>query len=350
MTSTWKRIGLISTVMCLAGWLAVARANSGHEQTRAAPRRAVEVARALLEERAAVQGRAGGMAVFSRAFAAYALVNVALDAPETREDVLPLLDQLIDQVATPELSAVFGSPKSVGHRAHLALMLEGRARLEALHPKQAALSTRLLRELAGDVLAARHHLLPTYGARTWPADNEVLLAAFALAVRRGAPIPDLAEAHQALSSALRSYESSDSLPPSEIDPDSGRGVDVPRGCALAWSVAMRGLYDPEGRARCMRGSGAISWLQWGRGLDSASGPAESTGPPDVDSGPIVMGIGTAASGLGWGAARLTNHPEDAKRLAESARWVRSLPIGESVLEQPIARAMWVWSETARSWR
>ena len=59
----------------------------------------------------------------------------------------------------------------------------------------------------------------------------------------------------------------------------------------------------------------------------------------MDSGPIVLGIGTAASGIGWGAARLTNHPEDAKRLAESARSVRSLPIGQSVLKQPIARAM-----------
>ena len=101
--------------------------------------------------------------------------------------MLPLLDRLIDQVATPELGASFGTPKSVGQRAHLVLMLEGRARLGPLHPLQAALSN-----------------------------------------------------------ALRSYESSDSLPPSEIDPESGRGVDVPRGCALAWTVGMRGLYDPEG--------------------------------------------------------------------------------------------------------
>jgi hypothetical protein len=96
--------------------------------------------------------------------------------------------------------AAFGKSPSVAYRGHLALMLVARERLGPPSDEHAAVKRALLRELAEDVLSDPNHLLPSYGQRTWPADNEVLAAAFALE-----PSPELERAMLAWAKTARTW-------------------------------------------------------------------------------------------------------------------------------------------------
>ena len=112
---------------------------------------------------------------------------------------------------------------------------------------------------------------------------------------------------------------------------------------------MRGLYDPP-RARALYqryregfwlGLGpVVGFREWPRGVDRSG---------DADSGPIVLGIGTAASGIGIGAARLAGAADDHRALLGSAALA-----GMGVLERKrgahhLERAMALWARTAQPW-
>lgn len=300
----------------------------------------------------------GAFAVYARAFAAYAWVNVGLSDARQRPRARAGIDALIAQSLSPALSAPFGKDRihlgrhrltpSVAYLGHLALMLEGRSLLGPLSEEQVTLQSALLRHLEGAMSRSPSRLLPSYGRRVWPADNEVLAAALLLATRRAPGSTSTERALTELRQTLDRLEAT-GLPPAEVDFVSAAEVDVPRGCALAWTVAMRGLSSVSEAAtlyeRFRSGyfvhSGPLAgFREWPRGVDR---------PADVNSGPIVLGMGVAASGIGLGAARLADQPEDVRALSTSAQIVLASPVGQKAARTEVARAMWLWAETARPW-
>ncbi len=91
----------------------------------------------------------------------------------------------------------------------------------------------------------------------------------------------------------------------ELD-DKGLPLNVPRGCALTWALsflpsispALAGSqYDKLRRKWTVPALGIVGIREWYRGM-----PAKS----DMQEGVVIAGIGTAASGLGIGAARANN--------------------------------------------
>lgn len=295
------------------------------------------------EPRSGQGGARAGMMLYSRAFAAYALVNEALADPGV--NVGAQVDALIAQVLRPVIRDAFGKSPSVAYRGHLALMLVARERLGPLREEHAAVKKTLLHGLAAEILADPNHLIPSYGQRTWPADNEVLAAAFELET---SPDPAVRDALAALQGSLAKLEER-GLPASEVEPDSLKGKDVPRGCALSWTVAMRGLYSPE-RARSLyepyrkafftRVGPVVGFREWPRGVDR---------PADADSGPIVLGFGTAASGLALGASRLAGHWSDHRELRFSSGLAGAGWLENARGKQWLERAMLAWAKTARTW-
>jgi hypothetical protein len=288
------------------------------------------------------------MDLYARAFAGYALVERASTASApTRDGDLALLDRLIDDLAAPSNARPFRlgtitvadhqlSP-SAAHRGHLALLLVERARLAPLSPSHRALLDALARSLADDIAASPIHLLRTYdNERVWPADNEVVAAALTLYARTVGPDDALvARAARTLDDALRALErpgwSSTGLPASALDARSGAAIDVPRGCALSWTIAMRALHDPASaralyhryRARHFVDAAlVVGFREWPRGISRK---------PDVDSGPIVLGVGGAASALGGGCgpphrrARRRRSPPRRRRRRRSPRGLQSGP-------------------------
>jgi len=286
---------------------------------------------------------------YARAYLGYGAVSVALEHPE-EQVIETLIDTLIDDMrARPMVSTfkagsvtvdgVTGSA-SAAWQGHLALLLEGRQRLGPT--RHASFSEALLDSLAEDVLARSNHLLPTYGKRTWPADNEVIWAALALGAQREAR-PSWIEAAAAMQAALHSLEQQQ-LPPSEVHPDSLRSKDVPRGCALAWTVAIRGLHRPDEATALYRRFKAAYWQGWGPVVGFREWPKGVDRSADSDSGPIVLGIGTAASAFGIGATRLIGAQADHRALLASARLA-----GLQEQKRPIARAIHFWAQHATSW-
>jgi hypothetical protein len=299
------------------------------------------------------KGDAGGwgMALYARAFTAYALTNDVLDGTVTAEDAAPRLDALVDGALHSRVMRHFQLPgvvvaqgtimsQSVAHLGHVALMLTGKSLWAPLTPRQQTILDGITRALAHAITASPNHLLPTYGTRVWPADNEVALAALAL---QGHPAAALVTA------SLDALEGA-GLPPSELKPRTLNAKDVPRGCALSWSVGLRALHAPQ-QARALyvkyrdaywTGLGpVVGFREWPRGVDR---------PSDVDSGPIILGIGVAASGIGLGAARAVGETGDAEKLSRSASLAGLGFVEDQRGKGWLMRGMAAWARNARVWR
>jgi hypothetical protein len=94
----------------------------------------------------------------------------------------------------------------------------------------------------------------------------------------------------------------------------GRPRDVPRGCALSWSLAVLPDLDPEYAAE--------QWAAYRRGFARCAGglclfreyPSGLARGSDSDSGPIVGGLGMSASAFGLAGARATGDMDTAESL------------------------------------
>lgn len=184
---------------------------------------------------------------------------------------------------------------------HLALVLgAGDATGPCL---DAALHSRLATALASRSLAEPLAHVPSYpGTRArWPADQSATLAALSRY--------DRTHGTHLTSEPLRRYEAvmdthlgKDGLPVSEVvgaTPTSW----LPRGCALSFTVRYLAEADPQ-RALALWNRYRQQFLveqflitgfrEWPLGTDR---------PADADSGPIVHGVGAAASAFGIAAAR-----------------------------------------------
>jgi hypothetical protein len=111
----------------------------------------------------------------------------------------------------------------------------------------------------------------------------------------------------------RVQDRSTGLMPSYVYLD-GRPRDVPRGCALSWSLAVLPDLDPEYAAE--------QWAAYRKGFARCAGglclfreyPAGIARLPDADSGPILGGLGMSASAFGLAAARATGDMDAAESL------------------------------------
>jgi hypothetical protein len=304
--------------------------------------------------------RAPAPLVYGYAFASYALTNMGMEDPAFAAKAARLVDRLVDRVLDPALSRGFDAgfvtveghriSKSMALRGHLALMLAGRSRLSARMDEG---HERLLRTvvdgLANDIEASPNHLLPSYGQRAWPADNEVARAALAIDAHKIRTAEALASMKRTLDAIEKS--GGHDLPPSELRLGTLKTKDVPRGCALSWTVIMRGLWDRDSAVDLYRRYRRAYWVdhtlvqgfrEWPPGVDRKG---------DFDSGPIILGIGVAASGFGLGAAKIVGATEDYDTLARSSK-IAGLPLIESIdgSKTHLMRAIALYARTARSWR
>ena len=112
---------------------------------------------------------------------------------------------------------------------------------------------------------------------------------------------------------------------------------------------MRGLRDPRSAARLYRPFRAGFAVERGPLLGFREYPEGIERRPDVDFGPIVLGVGASATGLGLAAARVSGAPADVAsltRLAQCSRWMAA---GLSPGQRAAARAILLFAGTARSW-
>jgi len=158
----------------------------------------------------------------------------------------------------------------------------------------------------------------------WPADQSATLAGLArydrghgTTLARG-PVQKWIEFIE-----QRAWDASLQLPWSEAT-GRAKGAREPRGCALSWQTRYLREFAP---------ALAVKWWQSYRTsflvdalllVGFREWPAGRERPADLDSGPIVRGLGAAATALGIGAARAMGDGVLAAQLEATAAAVESL--------------------------
>lgn len=223
--------------------------------------------------------------------------------------------------------------------AHLLLVMGANDALGSCADE--ALHLELSRALSEASVADPFAHLPSYRSLSlrWPADQSALLA--------GLHRTDVAHgtsSHVEPTKAFFAYIDEkgthrSGLPKSEVT-GKGPGAKYPRGCAqsfisrylaevdaprtLAWWKTYRGGYFVS------LPLGIAGFREWPKGVE---------GQVDSDSGPVVFGIGTAASALAISAAKANGDAATARQLERSAETVTSLGVGGSVVHAAFAEAI-----------
>jgi hypothetical protein len=130
---------------------------------------------------------------------------------------------------------------------------------------------------------------------------------------------------------------------SALNPDEKTAA-VPRGCALGWSILFLTHLDPQFAAAEYQRFRAAMFVDYGPVGGFREYPAGREGPADMDSGPILFGVGVAATGFGLGAARLMGDEPAFRRMMtmgnlagfpawwRGRRWYRTAgPIGNAIM-------------------
>jgi hypothetical protein len=286
------------------------------------------------------------------------LQNLSVSRPDLHDQLVPLIDEVAARATSPLVSPWGKRPDDVAdfgdeglYLSHLNMVLgchraiTGSDRYEALHRRVSEhLAARSLRD--GDFHAASFP--PDY---KWPADQAVTLCSLYLYDRtHGTALS--AEPTAGWLAWMRGHtDPATGLPHSAVSDFPYRTT--PRGCALSWSLLYMAQFAPDEAAAMYPTyrqhffascGGMGGWREWPRGAGGAS---------DFDSGPVVLGVGAAASGLGVGPARLFGDEEayaDILRLFSTT--TLPSPWGDrSHLVMPLlAEAILFDGETAVPWR
>lgn len=223
--------------------------------------------------------------------------------------------------------------------SHFLLVLGAADQLEAC--PDPALHVALADALARQTMEDPWRVVPSYRGvpLRWPADQTALLA--------GLKRTDDAHGTMFHVEPTRAFfEVVDAkgthrggLPVSELT-GQGPGAKHPRGCAQSFISRYLAEVEPV-RTKAWWNTyragflvrlpfGILGFREWPVGVERGS---------DIDSGPIVLGIGVSASALAISAAKANGDGALAKQLEASADRVLSLGVGSDVVHVPFAEAI-----------
>lgn len=252
---------------------------------------------------------------------AMAYAGLALSEPDAAEERLArapaLLDAAVESVARKLGTTAAGLERLRSTRrqgcyvGQLALAL-ATYRLAGGDGRYDALRGHLADLLEADLVEARGGPIASFPSSTWTFETTAALAALSLDDRltgRDRATP-LLEAHEEWLEE-DGLEAGSGLPIARVG-SRGLPLGSARGCDLSWRVALLAHADP-GRAEALYGRYvAARWIDRGALAGFAEWPPGAEERPDADSGPVLFGVGGAATALGIAAMLAAG---DAERLA-----------------------------------
>ncbi len=314
----------------------------------------------------------GEFAVVALSHFAAGLMNVHVAEPARDEEVISLLDEVVRRAKNPLVAPselanarpIDASVKLDDHNlyfSHLAVIL-GVRRLVACSDRRDtaacmadpddALLSRIVAHLRARSLASPLHHAPSYpGSEMWPADQAVTLLAFRIYDEtHGTHLLD-APLEGFLSTMKKHTDPSTGLFHSSVSPELDYAT-TPRGCATSWTTLYLAQVAPDvARAQYARYRehmrddvlGFGGFREW---------PGDRARGADVDSGPIIFGVGMAATALALGPTRLFGDAERYATIRRSAltfglpSWIPS----HGHLTAPVlGEAILFHGRTARPW-
>ncbi len=240
------------------------------------------------------------------------LGQVALEQPELRERYLPAMESCLDWLMLPE-SRGFGTGRwggdglveaGVGEHAYLGYLglALGMHRLLVPESRYASVHDALVEQLAAS-LDQPVHRFRTYPGETYPVDQSTCAGAVGLHML--ATGSDHARRLASWSAAFREL----AVDPrsgwlfQRLDSDDGSPADHPRGSGTALAAYALIWADP-GLSAELWSALAEEGLQRPLGLGAVREyPRDTFGLGDIDSGPVILGLGVSATGFSLAAAR-----------------------------------------------
>jgi hypothetical protein len=285
--------------------------------------RRASIARRLREEPVRPQNIAtesdqfkGEYAVGSLAMSGYALTNIALDAPDTRDDARALLDLIADRLLADEISAfdtkLWGKPalsdlaSDDGHAAylgHLNLVL-GCRRLLGGDLRHDDLQARVSDAIARRLLARPYRHFESYPGEVYTMDNLVAIASLAVADHVRGTDHRAAIDEQLAWGRAHLLDRETGLIVFALDPATGAPLQRGRGSAAGWASFFLPMVD--------RAFAHEQFLAERRHLVGRLGPFAGVreyapgdlqaGFGDIDSGPVLV-WGVSATGFSIAGAK-----------------------------------------------
>jgi hypothetical protein len=300
---------------------------------------------------------------------AMGLMNVASADEGRREALIPAVEELARRVLSTTISPYNKHLDEVDklgdhnlYLAHTGIVL-GVHKFITRGDRYDRLHGRITRHLVAESLAdgdfhARSYPLPAHlkgreGAYKWPADQAVLLASVALydRVHKKELSPNLIKGWLRVMES-RYKDEATGLPLPTLDKKASY-ADFPRGSALSAMTFYMAQFAPRDGAKLYeRYREAYSAEVVGLGGFREWPPGSSRGA-DSDSGPVLLGVGTAATRLGLGPARIYR---DARQYALIQTTATTLGLPTVVLDQRryltspvLVEAILFSGATARVW-
>ena len=306
--------------------------------------------------------------LFTLSFTAYALTNLAQHEPAVRAEAAHYVELAIEQALAAPIRQPFAAdwppahkvarldtlPRSVLYLGHLNLMLGCHRQLVPRSPYHhllhdslsAALYRRYQQEPGGN--------LASYPQLRWVPDNIVALASLALHSQLTGSGYAAAGRRWVAAAKAHLLDPATGLLASQVDA-LGRPTEAPRGSMLGWSIWFLARFDSAfARQQYQRYQAANSTNIGVLRAYREQAQRYTTGPGDVDSGPLVLGYGIPATAFAFADAVALHDGRNAQRL----RRVISLGSRE-VLENgelryrvrlvnldvnPLSEALLLWAE------
>jgi hypothetical protein len=252
--------------------------------------------------------------LFAHSFYGFTLVNVAAANPEDREfrqHVLAELARLIPQTEALAAAPPFDQCRGLKPRGgiiaagHANLLRAGYAQLGDNDPAILAAFHEQSQQLFEAFRASPLANLESYPSQTWPVDN--LAALESLRLHDGLYRTTYGDAGDRWAQWMAAHlDPATGLFNMQIDQHGGI-VDGPRGCGLSWTLAFLPPLAPD-LARRQYEIYRTSFFRHPLGTTGIREfPTDRSGTfVDSDTGPIIFGLGTAATGFGIAAAKANN--------------------------------------------
>lgn len=288
--------------------------------------------------------------------AALGLLQVCIEHPEFREELLPAAEQAIDRLLTPEvrsfdagswdedpLDSLAGSN---GHAAYLGYtnLVLGLHRRAVSGSRYTALNDAISEALARRLRNSSHGILETYPNEGYPIDNAAVLASLLLHARVAR-----ADHSDVTTPMLLRYRTSWRDPASgllyqAVYSRDGRPYDAPRASGTMLAAYFIGMGDRQTAALLLESAkqscaGSLAGFGFLREY-----PPGVDGRGDIDSGPLIAGISPSGTGFALASSRMlgerdlfvslyrTAHLTGAPvRRGDALRFVTGGPLGNAIL-------------------
>lgn len=293
------------------------------------------------------------------AFYSYGLTNMALSDEIYREVAGRNIGRAIQKSFRPRImdlfSGQFGNPleghleDNVLYLGHLNLMMGAYALITG-EDKYYSLQEQITDALSENFLLSPTAHLQTYTGDQWPADNVVALASLSLFDHLYDE--DHSPAREAWKQWTKKHLDENSLMYSHIDNITLKPDEEPRGCAIAFSIPFINFFDPA-FAQELYSNFRRTMFKNFLGISFARESLQDDYPSNVDSGPVIMDLGTVASAFAIGAAKISGDKETFTELSYAAEaatlpyefsgrkgYLANVSLGESIL---------LYGRTLRPW-